>query len=102
MEFAERGKLVDETGEGFEGHKGERSVRRPILAELDRAHLAAQIALAHRLDLNVRRQFHTALPRHAYRTRQFEPRAVRAGAESERERGAAHRRYSRIGRKASA
>ena len=38
--------------------KAERPVRRAVLAELDRAHLAAQVALADRLDLEEPRQGH--------------------------------------------
>ena len=58
MELGERRELIDDGSEFVELHRGERPVRRPILAELDRAHFAAQVALSDRLDLDICRQFH--------------------------------------------
>jgi hypothetical protein len=61
MEFAHPGELVNQAGEALEWHERGRAVRRPIGAKLDRAHLAAEVALAHWFDLDECWQIHTGL-----------------------------------------
>ena len=54
LQLLEAGEPVDQAGEDIEVHEGRRAVGRPVLPELDRAHLAAQVALADGLDLEER------------------------------------------------
>jgi hypothetical protein len=61
LKVIQRRELVDQADEIVERHEGKRAVRRSIAPELDRAHLAAQVALADRLDLQVGREFHAVL-----------------------------------------
>jgi len=64
-------KLVDQGREDVEVHEGRRAVGRAVLAKLDGAHLAAQVALADRLDLkepgkrDAEKQLVKALPKMA-------------------------------------
>src|SRR5438874_3389630 len=58
MESLEVGIFVHKPGEDLEGHKSGRTMRRAVAAELDRAHPATKVALADRLDLQVRRKLH--------------------------------------------
>src|SRR5690349_19389533 len=51
MQLLDRAKFVEQAGEGFERHKSRWATRRAIVAELDSAHLAAQVALPDRLKL---------------------------------------------------
>ena len=51
LELFQVRELFDQPCEDVEIHERGRTVRRTILSELDRAHLATQVALADRLDL---------------------------------------------------
>jgi hypothetical protein len=56
MQLAHAVELIDQPREAIEGHEGQRAVGWAVAAELDRAHLAAQVALPDGLDLHVGRQ----------------------------------------------
>src|SRR5438045_5233922 len=58
MERLEVAIFVHKPGECLEGHKCGRTIRRPIVAELDRTHPATQIALADGFDLQIGRELH--------------------------------------------
>ena len=51
VQMLQAGHLIEDAGELLERHEGRRTVRWPILAELDWTHLAAKVALTDRLDL---------------------------------------------------
>ena len=53
MQGLETLELIDQAGEIAKVHEGRRAIRRAILAKLDWAHRAAQVALSDRLDLDV-------------------------------------------------
>src|SRR5512143_3964552 len=56
LQLVDVAETLDQPLEVVERQERERTVRRAVLAELDRAHLAAQVALADRLDLHEARE----------------------------------------------
>jgi len=66
VQLAQARELVEQARECLERHEREWPVRRTVAPELDGAHLAAQVALADRLDLHELRQRRR---RHELRTR---------------------------------
>jgi hypothetical protein len=53
VQLAQLGHLVDKAREDGEFHERGRPMRRSVAAKLNRAHLAAQVALANGLNLNI-------------------------------------------------
>jgi hypothetical protein len=62
MQFVHRRKLIHQFAKNFITHECGGAAARPVLAELNRAHAALQVALPYRLDLDEFGEFHWGWP----------------------------------------